>query len=78
MITLPIRKVHNHKKVWTHQVMDSMSATESLCTNCDAFGPNNLAPKCPIAGQLLLLHKLSDVAVAVTRCPIWRLKKEPV
>ena len=74
MIVLPVRKVYNHKKVWTHPVMDSMRVTESLCSNCANQHGDPLLD-CPIAGQLYLVSQQNDIAVAVTRCPKWKLKE---
>ena len=75
MIKTPVKQVHNHKKVWTHEVMDALRASDSLCLNCDMREHMDLTTgdkfPCRIANQFLLICQQHNVALAVTRCPFW-------
>ena len=78
MIKLPVKQIHDHKTVWTHEVMDLLRKSDCLCLNCDnlAHEDPTIGTKfpCKIAGQLLIICQQQDTALAVTRCPKWRAK----
>ena len=78
MIKEPVKQVHFHKTVWTHEVMDMLRKSDSLCLNCDRFQHEDTTTgtkfPCPIAAQLLIICGQQDVALAVTRCLKWRPK----
>ena len=75
MIKPPVKKVHNHKTVWVHQVTDSMRQSDNLCFNCSElkYTESELI-KCHLAGQLFHMENQSGIAVTVTCCPIWKAK----
>ncbi len=77
MIEKPVRQIHRHKTVWTHEIMDRLRKSDGLCLNCDNLeheAGNGTKSHCKIAAQLLIICQQQDVALAVTRCPKWRAK----
>ncbi len=58
--------------VWTNEMMDELRKRECLCLNCDSMkpGPDN----CSIANSLYQISKDKNVAMAITRCPVWKPK----
>jgi hypothetical protein len=69
----PRQETHYGREVWVNPVTESLRPTECLCMNC-----NNLKPgqpdNCPIAQSLYEICVREGVALAITRCPIWKPK----
>jgi hypothetical protein len=68
----PIQQTHYGALVWVNPTTEELRKTECLCLNCSnmKFGDAN----CPIAKALYTICINSDVALAVTRCPLWTPK----
>jgi hypothetical protein len=54
--------------VWQHPQMDELRRTECLCLNCDILSV------CQRAAGLYNLCREHNLALAVTRCPLWQPK----
>jgi len=53
------------RRVWQHELMDTLRRTECLCLNC----VKQAAPECEIAQRGYALCQEYSIAYAVTRCP---------
>ena len=78
MIKVPVRQIHYHKTVWTHEVMDAMRKSDCLCLNCENLSREDSTTgakfPCRVANQLTLICQQQDTALAMTRCPKWSPK----
>lgn len=61
----PVKENHHGANVWTNKEMDELRKTECLCMNCDRLG------SCKPAKELYAVCRLEEIALAVTRCPMW-------
>jgi len=69
----PVKEVRFKHEVWVNPTTESLRLTECLCLNCYE-GPNG-DPKahCYIADTLYQLCRTRHIALAVTRCPNWKI-----
>ena len=59
------QELHYGCKVWVNTTMDYLRKTECLCLNCEAMSG------CETAKRLYEICKSTNVAMAITRCPLW-------
>ncbi len=52
--------------VWADGEMDALRKKRCLCLNCEHSG------SCNKAGNLYLMCKRNNLALAITRCPEWK------
>lgn len=71
----PVKGRFFGKPVWVNPLMESHREKECLCFNCDNLKPDQ-ADNCPIAQSFFEICFKENVALAVTRCPLWK-PKEP-
>ncbi len=65
-----VLKNHYGSYVFVNKKMDELRRTECLCYNCANLNfhrPDN--ENCPIAGAFYKICQITNVALAVTRCP---------
>lgn len=60
------------KMVWTNEMMDELRKKECLCLNCGNLKPD--PDNCSIAQALYQISVKENVAMAITRCPVWKSK----
>lgn len=72
MKNLPVFETRHDVVVAINKDMDELRKSECLCLNCDNMkpGPDN----CVIAAQLYQICLKTNVAMAITRCPVWQPK----
>lgn len=68
----PVQIEKYGNKVWTNETMDNLRKTECLCLNCANMKPGD--NNCPIANTLYQICLADNVAMAITRCPLWKPK----
>jgi len=74
----PVLEKHYGADVWTNTSTDPIRRAECLCYSCallDFERPDS--ENCPMAGTLYNFCKVTNLAVMVTRCPIFKPKPEP-
>lgn len=54
--------------VWCNKKLDALRRTDCLCLNCGR------ARSCPVAKTLFAVCVNNNLALAVTRCPVWEKK----
>lgn len=69
----PIEGFFHGKKVWAHLSMDQLRKSECLCLNCANLKPGE-PDNCSIAQSFFEICVRENVALAVTRCPLWKSK----
>ena len=67
----PVQEVHFEKPVWVNLLTERLRPTECLCLNCQRLLD---IPKCEIANRLYKVCVEDNVAMAITRCPVWKPK----
>jgi len=60
-------------QVWSNEMMDELRKTECLCLNCANLRPGT-SDNCHKAARMYEISVEENVAMAVTRCEIWREK----
>lgn len=60
------QEIHYNDRIWVHTIMDTLRHTECLCLNCDK------KDTCDLAQILFNICRNNDLALAVTRCPLWQ------
>ena len=73
MNTKPVEVVSHGNKAWANQLMDCLRREECLCLNCDNLKPGQ-SDSCHIARTFYEVCVKENVALAVTRCPLWKPK----
>ena len=70
----PQSETHYGVGVWVNPITEALRKTECLCLNCKNLkpGPDN----CAIAQALYQICVQENVALVVTRCPVWKSKAE--
>ncbi len=53
--------------VWTHEEMDKLRKSQCMCLNCGRLKTE----RCGTADCLFETCKVTNIALAVTRCPAW-------
>ena len=69
----PVKSIFFGKPVWVNLFMESFRQRECLCFSCVNLRPN-MSDNCQIAQSFYEICVKEDVALAVTRCPLWRSK----
>ncbi|HTP56683.1 MAG TPA: hypothetical protein VMJ72_00175 [Candidatus Paceibacterota bacterium] len=69
----PIKAVHYDKSVWVNPTTEAMRRSECLCLNCRNMKPG-AADHCSIAQKLYAVCMADNVAMIITRCPLWAPK----
>ncbi len=69
----PVKGVFHGKEAWANPMMDNLRKDECLCLNCGNLKPNQ-PDNCPIAQYFFEICVKENVALAVTRCPLWKPK----
>ena len=73
----PKQEVHYRLPVWVNPTTEPLRKEECLCLNCGRLKPGSLQ-NCATAQQLYQLCVENDVALCLTRCPMWRpLEAQP-
>jgi hypothetical protein len=67
----PVLEEHHEKKVWVSKNAEAARKESCLCLNCGNLKPNQ-TDNCPIADSFFKICKDQNVALAVTRCPLWK------
>lgn len=73
MKVLPRQETHYSSVVWVNPTLESIRREECLCLNCSRMKPGNTG-HCAIAESLYKICAAQNIALAVTRCPIWEPK----
>ncbi len=72
----PVQQVHYGHTVWVNPTTEAVRRSECLCLNC-----GNMKPGQPdhyaIAQKLYAVAVTDNVAMAITRCPMWTPKVAP-
>ena len=68
-----IKETHYGTEVLVNKEMDTLRKTECLCLNCENMKPG-LPEHCGIAQQIYNICVAQNVAMAITRCPIFKPK----
>lgn len=77
MVAEPRQEIHYGKEpVWTSPVIDTLRRSECLCYNCTKLKPED-GNECPIASAFYEICKRENVALAVTRCPVFEQSDTP-
>lgn len=69
----PRKEVHSQREVWVNPTTESLRRTECLCLNCENLKPGQ-PDNCHIAQAFYQICVRENVALAVTRCPVWKPK----
>ncbi len=71
----PIQETHYDRVVWVSPIIEAIRREECLCWNCSKLTPGNRETNCHIANKLYVICVEEDVAIPVTRCPLFQLKE---
>lgn len=70
-----VQEEHYGAIVWTNKDMDGARRTECLCYDCKRLDFNrDDSENCSIAGALYHFCKVTNLALMITRCPIFEQK----
>lgn len=69
----PRKETHYGQEVWVNPTTESIRKEECLCLNCGNLKPGQ-PDNCPIAQSFYEICVKKNVAMAITRCPIWKPK----
>lgn len=67
----PKKEIYYGQKVWVNPTTESIRKEECLCLNCGSLKPGQ-SDNCPIAQSLYEVCVDRNVAIAITRCPVWK------
>lgn len=67
------QEVHYGKTVWVNPTTETLRKTECLCLNCSNLKPDQ-SDNCHIAQSLFQICVLENIAMAITRCPMFQQK----
>ena len=70
----PVKVISHGKEAWAHPLMDNLRQRECLCLNCANLKPGQ-PDNCQIAQSYFAGCVKENVALAVTRCPLWKPKE---
>ena len=73
MKSQPELQTYFGREVWVNPTTEAIRDAECLCMNCDLLKPGK-NDNCGIAKTLYAVCVNNDVALAVTRCPLWKPK----
>lgn len=74
MQQVPQQEEHYGHDVWVNPTTEALRRSECLCLNCDNLKPGQ-PDNCQIAQQLYQVCVSENVALTITRCPIWKPKE---
>jgi hypothetical protein len=69
----PKKENHYGQEVWVNPTTESVRRDECLCLNCKNIKPGK-SDSCHIAHSFYLICVKENIALAVTRCPLWETK----
>lgn len=69
----PKKEAHYGQKVWVNPITEALRKSECLCLNCGNLKPGQ-PDNCPIAQLFYEICVTNNVAIATTRCFIWKPK----
>lgn len=69
----PRKEVHYGHEVYVNPTTESLRRAECLCLNCSNLKPGQ-PDNCHIAQAFYQVCVKENVALAVTRCPLWKPK----
>ncbi len=69
----PKQEIHYGEQVWVNPTTESLRRTECLCLNCDNLKPGR-SDNCHMAKAFYQVCVEENVALAVTRCRLWKPK----
>lgn len=69
----PVQEEHYGKLVWVNPTTESVRREECLCLNCGNMKPGS-PDHCRVAQALYQICVNDNVALTITRCPIWKPK----
>jgi hypothetical protein len=69
----PKQETHYGHEVWVNPTTESLRRSECLCLNCGNLKPGQ-PDNCHIAQTFYQVCVQNNVALAVTRCPLWKPK----
>lgn len=69
----PQQEVHHDETVWVNPTTEALRKEECLCLNCGNMKPGK-PDHCYIANQLYQISVKENIAMTITRCPIWKPK----
>ena len=67
----PKQELHYGSMVWVNPATETLRRTECLCLNCSNLKPGQ-PDNCHIAQAFYSVCVEENVALAVTRCPLWK------
>lgn len=67
------KEVHYGKEAWVNPITELLRKDECLCLNCNNLKPGKL-DNCRIAQAFYEVCVRENVALAVTRCPLFEPK----
>ena len=70
----PVQELHHEERVWVNPTTESLRRDECLCLNCERLRPGE-DDNCPMAQEFFEICKSFSVALMVTRCCEFELKK---
>ena len=68
-----VKEIRYGKDVMVNQEMDALRKTECLCLNCGNMKPGQ-PDHCQIAQAIYGICVKENVAMAITRCPVFQPK----
>ena len=69
----PVIEEHHGANVFVNKTTESIRYEECLCLNCGRLKPGE-SDNCPIAQAFYDICVKENVALMVTRCPVWLVK----
>lgn len=69
----PKQETHYGHEVWVNPTTESVRKAECLCLNCGNLKPGQPG-NCLIAQALFQTCVKANIALTVTRCPVWKPK----
>ena len=69
----PKQETHYGSQVWVNPTTELLRKSECLCLNCDNLKPSQ-PDNCHIAQAFYEVCRRENVALAITRCPLWKPK----
>ena len=70
----PVQETHYNHTVWVNKTTESLRREECLCLNCENLKPNQ-PDNCHIAQAFYQICVKENVAMTITRCPLFKEKK---
>lgn len=77
MIGEPVQEEHYGDIVWVSPAVEALRRSDCLCYNCAKLKPADGGDECSIASAFYEICKTENVALAVTRCPVFEFTETP-